>query len=351
MLIKRAALIIGVALVSVLLTSTASAQPTSEPAPQPPANTGTGAACIDGACGVGAAHTSTSGSTEGSSSGADADTSAGTSMAGGDSSVGGGSSATDTSVSAASCNEQPMNPQPAEGTAWWDGHSSSEGQVMLWVCTNGMTAASCTYCTVLTPHFVANGAGGGGGVPAPPPPPSPEELAQQAYQLISMPDPVIHLGPDDTKIAVKYWTYLWVQNPGPVSATVTAGPVSVTATATMTSVTWSMGEPVSPENLSSRAAPVTCEGTGADPGPTVDITKDPAPGTCAYMFKVRSTASRTGGSGTWPVTATANWRITWTANTGESGVLDAPPRVSVTDVSVGAWSTVIVANGVASPTG
>ena len=217
---------------------------------------------------------------------------------------------------------------------------------MLWLCSGewdylGGSAA---------PHFVPNAAAAGG-APPPPPPPSPEELAAQAYRLIVMPDPVAHFGPDASKVAVKYWTYMWVDDPGAVSVTVAAGPVSVTATATMTSVTWSMGEPVSPENLSSRAAPVMCEGAGADPGPTVDITKDPAPGTCAYMFKVRSTPERTGGSGTWSVTATANWRITWTANTGESGVLDAPSRVSVTNVSVGAWSTVIVANGVASPTG
>lgn len=240
-----------------------------------------------------------------------------------------------------------MVPQPSEGSSFWGGHSPSEGQVMQWVCPGGWDELGGS----IAPHFVANAGDPGGGAPAPPPPPSPAELAEQAYRLIEMPDPDAHFGPDDSKIAVKYWTYMWVDDPGPVSATVTAGPVSVTATARMTSLTWSMGEPVSPENLSSRVAPVTCEGTGMDPGPNVDITKDPAPGMCAYMFKVRSTPERTGGSGTWAVTATANWQITWVANTGESGALDAPPRVSVSDVSVGAWSTVIVANGAAGPTG
>lgn len=240
-----------------------------------------------------------------------------------------------------------MVPQPSEGSTYWGGHSPAEGQVMQWVCPGGWDELGGS----IAPHFVANAAGAGGGVPAPPPPPSPEELAEQAYRLIVMPDPSAHFGPDNEKIAVKYWTYMWVDDPGPVAATVTAGPVSVTATATMTSVTWSMGEPVSPDNLSSRAAPVTCEGTGVAPGPNVDITKEPAPGTCAYMFKVRSTPERTGGSGTWPVTATANWQITWAASTGESGTLDAPPRVSVSYVSVGAWSTVIVANGATGPTG
>jgi hypothetical protein len=119
----------------------------------------------------------------------------------------------------------------------------------------------------------------------------------------------------------------------------------------MTSVIWTMGEPVSADNLGSRSAPITCEGLGTNPGPAVDTTAQPAAGTCAYMFQVRSTPERTGGSGTWPVTATANWEITWAANTGESGSLAAPPRVSTTQVRVGAWSTVFVADDVSSPGG
>jgi len=59
-------------------------------------------------------------------------------------------------VSAPACSEQPMSPQPAAGTAWWEGHSAADGLVMQWVCTGGLTAATCTYCTVLTPHFVAS---------------------------------------------------------------------------------------------------------------------------------------------------------------------------------------------------
>jgi hypothetical protein len=176
-------------------------------------------------------------------------------------------------------------------------------------------------------------------------------LAQQAYQLLSMPDPSMNFGPDPERIAVKYWLYLWVDDPGVVSATVTAGAVSVTATATMTSVIWTMGEPVSADNLGSRSAPITCEGLGRNPGREVDTTAEPAFGSCAYMFQVRSTPERTGGSGTWPVTATANWEITWAANTGESGSLIAPPMVSTTQVRVGAWSTVLVADGASSPGG
>jgi len=88
-----------------------------------------------------------------------------------------------------------------------------------------------------------------------------------------------------------------------------------------------------------------------NPGPTVDTTAEPAAGMCAYLYKVRSTPERTGGSGTWPVTATANWIITWAATTGQAGILTAPPTVSTTQVRVGAWSTVMVADGASIPGG
>lgn len=308
--------------------------------PPPP---GTGASCPDGVCGVGAVSPGAAGS-PGAGTGGGGSSNTGSTGHSSNASAGGGV------VSAPACSEQPMSPQPAAGTAWWEGHSAADGLVMQWVCTGGLTAATCTYCTVLTPHFVASGAAAGGGAPPPPPPPTPEELAQQAYQLLSMPDPSMNFGPDPERIAARYWLYLWVDDPGAVSATVTAGAVSVTATAKMTSVIWTMGEPVSADNLGSRSAPITCQGLGTNPGPAVDTTAEPAFGSCAYMFQVRSTPERTGGSGTWPVTATANWSITWAANTGEAGTLAAPPRVSITQVSVGAWSTVMVADG-ASVTG
>jgi hypothetical protein len=119
----------------------------------------------------------------------------------------------------------------------------------------------------------------------------------------------------------------------------------------LSSVTWTMGAPVSADRLETLATPITCQGPGVNPGPGVDTTVDPSVGACAYMFQVRSTPERTGGSGTWPVTAAATWTISWAANTGESGVLTAPPRVSTTQVHVGAWSTVLVAGGASTPGG
>jgi hypothetical protein len=230
------------------------------------------------------------------------------------------------------------------GDVLWHGGDAASGSVEYSTCAADPAAGAAGNF-----RFVPNAAPGA--APVPPPPPTPEELAQQAYQQLPIPVPSMHFGPDDTKIAVRYWLYLWLDDPGAVTATATAGAVSVTATARLSSVTWTMGEPVSAESLYTPAAPITCQGPGVNPGPGVDTaTVDPAPGTCAYMYQVRSTPERTGGTGTWPVTATATWTITWAANTGQSGTLQAPPRVSTTQVGVGAWSTVMVADGEAPPT-
>ena len=240
------------------------------------------------------------------------------------------------------CMWKALPSQPAAGSALWAGNDPAAGTIEY---TNCLTVAGVPQAPY---RYVANAAPG---APAAPPPPTPEELAQQAYQQLPIPVPTMNFGPDSSRVAVKYWLYMWVTDPGTATATAAAGAVSVTAVARLSSVTWTMGEPVSPDALSSAAAPITCQGPGSDPGPSVDTTVDPAPGACAYMYKVRSTPERTGGSGTWPVTATANWTITWAANTGQVGMLAAPPRVSTTQVRVGAWSTVLVADGASGPGG
>jgi hypothetical protein len=68
------------------------------------------------------------------------------------------------------------------------------------------------------------------GPAAPPPTPTPEEVAQEAYEKLPIPVPVMHFGPDAGHVAVNFWTVLWVDNPSQITATATAGAVSVTAT-------------------------------------------------------------------------------------------------------------------------
>src|SRR5664279_2120550 len=331
-MLSRIRPVLAIAAGALLLLS----QPAFADDPAPPGG-GVGVGCGRSACGVNAYDKGTA-ETRTPQQG-----SQGAALGGSGSSSSGNESGTSGPADPNACGWRPLPVNPIAGSVLWHGGDAASGSVEYSKCAADPAAGAAGNF-----RFVPNAAPGA--APVAPPPPTPEELAQQAYQQLPVPVPSMHFGPDDTKIAVRYWLYLWLDDPGAVTATATAGAVSVTATARLSSVTWTMGEPVSAESLYTPAAPITCQGLGVNPGPGVDTaTVDPAPGTCAYMYQVRSTLERTGGTGTWPVTATATWTITWAANTGQSGALQAPPRVSTMQLRVGAWSTVMVADGEAPP--
>ena len=148
MLRKVAAIVLVSVLMSLVLAPAGLADP------PPP---GTGVSCPDLHCGVGAVDPGAAG-TPGAGAGPGVAAGAGTGQSGnnGASNSGGGSV-----ISAPACSEQPMSPQPAAGSIWWRGNSPADGLIVQWVCTGGLTAATCTYCTDLTPHFAANGTAAG----------------------------------------------------------------------------------------------------------------------------------------------------------------------------------------------
>ncbi len=119
-------------------------------------------------------------------------------------------------------------------------------------------------------------------------------------------------------MAVNLWTWLWTDDPGPQTVTVTAGAVSVTATATLASTAWTLGEPAAHGNgyHSGPPATVNCQGAGTPPPPGFDWKAEPP---CGYMFHWRSLRERTNGTGTWPITATSTWNVSWQSNTGVTG--------------------------------
>ncbi len=178
------------------------------------------------------------------------------------------------------------------------------------------------------------------GAPPAPPPPNPEKIAQSVADQMTAPDPVVHFGPDLTKVAVKVPVWLWVDTQEPISFTLAVRGLSVTVTATLKSTTWSMGEPVDPADPSHKVASFECEGAGtpspAHPDPAV---KPP----CGYTYIWKSLAERTNGSKTWPVTATTNWDVTWTASSGTGGALTNPLTPTTTQqVAVGEWRSNLV---------
>lgn len=190
---------------------------------------------------------------------------------------------------------------------------------------------------LLDVRFVPNG---GPGVPPPPPPPNPAVLAEQAYKELRVPAPTIAIGPDRTRIAVSLWTWLWIDDPGPLTATVAAAGVSVTATATLASTEWTLGEPAAGGDTFApgETATITCSGSGTPPPADFDWKAEPP---CGYQFHWRSTKERTGGSGTWPITATSTWDVTWQSNTGVTGATTL--AASTNDAfDVGEYRTVLV---------
>ncbi len=74
------------------------------------------------------------------------------------------------------------------------------------------------------------------------------------------------------------------------------------------------------------------------PTPADDWKTEPP---CGYQFRWRSTKERTGGAGTWPVTATSNWDVVWQSNTGVTGVTTLA-ATSPDAFDVGEFRTVLV---------
>jgi hypothetical protein len=311
-----------------------------------------GSAPGTGASGTGASGGGTSGGgTSGSGTSGSGTSGAGTSgggTSGGGTSGGGSSGGGGGSGKPVGCGQwYVMNPQPAAGSAVWEGHSAADGVVEFFECDGGGGGISQAGASTFRFTAKAAAAAPGKAAPAAPPPPpvDPAVVAQKAYRLIPITDPAMHFGPDSAHVAARYWLYLWTDNPGPITRTATTRNVTVSATATLESVTWSMGAPSDVAYLGTVDSPVVCKGAGTPPPANADTTVDPRPnGYCAYMYQVRSTDDRTGGAGSWPVTASATWRINWkeTAGGNATGTITAPPFTSATAVCVGAWYTIAV---------
>jgi hypothetical protein len=143
----------------------------------------------------------------------------------------------------------------------------------------------------------------------------PVVVAEQAAKELGFGSPTIEMAPPDGSpqlVGVASW--LWIA-PGEwhtLTASASAGPVTTTATATPSKVVWEMGDGDS----------VTCDGPGtpysaSDPNATTD---------CSYTWP---------DPGTFTVTATVYWSVTWAATGvaggGNLGVQAGPPaEVGVT---------------------
>ncbi|MBI2169369.1 MAG: hypothetical protein HYU28_07705 [Actinobacteria bacterium] len=134
----------------------------------------------------------------------------------------------------------------------------------------------------------------------------PAVLARQAADRVPIPAPTIGMSPSpDDEQVVNLPTWLWLDGAGwqPVSASASAGGVSVSATASPQRVIWDMGN----------GDRVECDG----PGTAYDRSR-PAKGQstdCEYVYRESSARAP---DGTFTVTASVLWGVSWTV-TGAPG--------------------------------
>jgi hypothetical protein len=146
----------------------------------------------------------------------------------------------------------------------------------------------------------------------------PTVLAQQAVKQLGFGSPTIEMSPparSSQLVGVATWLWIDPEAWGTLTASASAGPVTTTATAVPSKVVWDMGD----------GDTVTCDGPGtaystSDPGATTD---------CSYIWPQ---------AGSFTVTATVYWSVTWTATGapggGNLGVQAGPPaavQVAVTE--------------------
>lgn len=157
--------------------------------------------------------------------------------------------------------------------------------------------------------------------------PDPAQLAAQARSLLHLATPVIESNPRPglpQLVSVPMWAWIPAGVYAPASATASVPGEAVTATAKPTSVAWSFGD----------GAGMVCAGPGTPYTPGSDP-KAASP-TCGHTYTTDS------GAGTFTVTATITWAVTW-AGAGQSGAFN--------DMSTTATETVRVEQSRALVTG
>jgi len=142
--------------------------------------------------------------------------------------------------------------------------------------------------------------------PATLPPVDPRVLALQAENAMALPSPVIHLDPSGSSV-VGLATWLWI-DPSlwqGLSVTAAAGPVSATAVAHPVAVTWSTGD----------GGLETCGGPGMVYDPSLPSAWQAT--YCSHMYLRTSIGQPSSDGdpddGQFPVVATVQWAVTWTA--------------------------------------
>lgn len=148
-------------------------------------------------------------------------------------------------------------------------------------------------------------------------PPDPAELARRALASITLRQPTVGIAPNKGPGLVGLPVWLWTdpgpQTWGPQRASARAPGLTVRIEARVVKIVWTMGD---------GSRPITCDNPGVAYDPARH--RDTLP-KCGYAGYPRSSRSQPGG--TYQVTATTTWQVTWTGGS-RRGTLPLQIRTS-----------------------
>ena len=209
------------------------------------------------------------------------------------------------------CYISPVTPPPPAGDPSWQGHDPGDGAV--YNCYQPQTGLLITVWSQDTPPN--SGAG-----------PTPGQVAQLAVESMHLSAIEIGIapkpGPDSVGL-VGMPVWMWAKNPsektvGPLTATASAGGITITATATLFRITWDMGD----------GTEVVCKTAGTPYDVSFGQKKSPD---CGHTY---TTTSGGEPDGSYTVTATSDWVITW-AGAGQTGTIRLNGLVRSTQITIG----------------
>lgn len=209
------------------------------------------------------------------------------------------------------CYIRVMDPQPPPGDPSWRGHEPGNGAV--YDCYQPQTHLLIQFWAANPPENSGTG-------------PSPRDVAQFAIDDMALRAINIGITPSPAAgrvglVGMPVW--MWAQNPdnhsyGPITATASAGSITVTATATVQRVTWQMGD----------GTTVVCRSKGTPY--KAKHGKQPSPN-CGHVYENSSSGQP---RGTYTVTATSAWTITW-EGAGQNGIIRLDGLQRSVEITVG----------------
>jgi hypothetical protein len=211
------------------------------------------------------------------------------------------------------CYLRRLNPQPAPSDPSWQGHTDGA----IWACVREVGIRFTTRWIWLPgrPDTVVV---------------DPETLVYEAIGEMHLAPPLVKTAPGPGQIGlVNMPVWLWVTKTentwGPIVRSASVPGLTVTATAQVKAINWSMGD----------GQTVRCEGPGTPYNLSMGVKGSP---TCGHRYVKTSEKL---AHCKYPVTAVAQWDITWQSTLGDTGQI-AMTQQAATQLRIGQAVPVLV---------